>query len=184
MTEPILYRLIETVRESRERTAAYLPLPDAGSCVDYAITEGGEYLKALTQAYIDEAIISATEYLDAYLRAHRKNDKRRQDKDHSMVKEWGQCGYMLASALIQTKLMLEPEDYELLHPNRKVIMYDVLMEMCNAGKFSEIDNPLNALDLWTCFAMQALHVEPLDLMAETCRYFEDKYLPKSEVGGA
>lgn len=180
--EPILYRLIETARKSRQRTAAYLPLPDADACIDYAITESGEYLKALTQAYIDEAIISATEYLDAYLRAHRKGDKRRQDKDHSMVKEWGQCGYMLASAAIQMDLPTAPTNYKLLNSDNGVDVYDCMLSMCSFRKFGWMDASIDALDLWACFAMQTLHVDPVALMAETCQYFEDKFMPKTEVG--
>lgn len=182
--EPILYRLIETARKSRQRTATYLPLPDADACIDYAITESGEYLKALTQAYIDEAIISATEYLDAYLRAHRKGDKRRQDKDHSMVKEWGQCGYMLASAAIQMDLDavdFYPEDYELLYLGESVTVYHLIGVLCNV-RLARSCCLLESLDLWACFAMQTLHVDPVALMAETCQYFEDKFMPKTEVG--
>jgi hypothetical protein len=180
--EPILYRLIEMVRESRQRTAAHLPLPDAGACIDYAITESGEYLKALTQAYIDEAIISATEYLDAYLRAHRKGDKRRQDKEHSMVKEWGQCGYMLASAAIQMDSLSKDEDYSLWCSNNKVTVYDVLRRICLEPLPQQMGNLLDSLDMWACFAMQTLHIDPLALMAETCQYFENKFMPKAEVG--
>jgi hypothetical protein len=163
--EPILYRLIETVRGSRQRTAAYFPMPDAGSCIDYAITE-------------------AAEYLDAYLRAHRADDKRRQDKDHSMVKEWGQCGYMLVSALIQHDLRLNPEDCELMFADDGIEVYGVIQQMCGARKDGERGVLFDAIDLWTCFAMQTLHVEPLALMVETCRHFEDKFVPHLEVGGA
>ena len=75
--------LVEIVRASRERTDSVFPLPDVGSCIDYAITEAGEYL-------------------DAILRDKRNGDKRNNSKDHDARKEWGQCGYMICSAIIQT----------------------------------------------------------------------------------
>lgn len=163
--ELILYRLIETAKESRRRTAEYFPLPDVDACIDYAITE-------------------AAEYLDAYLRAHRAGDKRRQDKDHSMVKEWGQCGYMLASAAIQTNLesvVLFPSDYELFYLDKSATVYELLKVMCDVRQTHSC-RPLESLDLWACFAMQTLHVDPVVLMKDTCWYFENKFMPQAEVG--
>jgi hypothetical protein len=77
------------------------PLPDAPGCVDYAIYE-------------------AAETLDAILRDKRTGDKRNNDKQPNARREWGQCGYMIASGIMQT-------DYELFgigFPNGT--LYDVL----------------------------------------------------------
>ena len=52
------------------------------------------------------------EFFDAELRATASGELRNNDKAHDPRSEWGQAGYMIASALIQsTNIEPMPENY-------------------------------------------------------------------------
>ena len=153
--------LVEIVRASRERTDSVFPLPDVGSCIDYAITEAGEYL-------------------DAILRDKRNGDKRNNDKEHDARKEWGQCGYMICSAIIQTNTdHLDRFDWEPYITAPEGNVYVVIAGLCDirTGIASvNSENPhVDALDQWNAFT-ELCGWNPADLLRETCAAFERKHL--------
>jgi hypothetical protein len=153
-----LQELVEIVRASRERTNGVFPLPDVDSCIDYAITEAGEYL-------------------DAVLREQRNGDKRNNDKQHNPRKEWGQCGYMIASAIMQ---MPEFDDYDsgdwipLERPELNSV-YTLLILLCEIKEVFTNRAEVDALDIWHAFTVQC-GWNPADLLTETCADFERKHL--------
>ena len=167
-----LYDYVEIVRESRERTNSVFPLPDVDSCIDYAITEAGEYL-------------------DAVLREKRDTDKRNRDKDHDARKEWGQCGYMIASALIQ----IDVEEWNgdsivLIAAN--FLAHDCIAGLCEfrthtsfwilgeteprTAYMKEAFDLHDALVAWVALCRR-YGWEPAALLRETCAAFERKHLP-------
>ena len=149
-----LSNLVQIVRESRSMTAMVFPLPDVDGCVDYAITEAGETL-------------------DAMLREKRTGDKRNNVKASDVRREWGQCGYMIASAMIQI------DGCEMESDNSMSYIYSVLELLC-AFRMSPSEiawHLADALEIWQSFC----HVNAWDaaeLMAETCNAFERKHLPE------
>lgn len=151
-----LQELIEIVRASRERTNGVFPLPDGDSCIDYAITEAGEYL-------------------DAVLRERRNGDKRNNDKQHNPRKEWGQCGYMIASAIIQTRI---PDDYTVTEWLDRISIYTFVANLCDIqdGRQTGKDTNMVALDMWSHLAIK-WGWDAAELMAETCDAFECKHIP-------
>ena len=155
-----LKELIEIVRVSRCGTKGVFPLPDSDSCIDYAITEAGEYL-------------------DAVLRERRNGDKRNSDKQHNPRKEWGQCGYMIASAIIQNDdaSHWDADCWVVEHKPDFVGFYDVMLALCGArmlGDNSGIDE-LEALDSWHAFTVKC-GWNPAEMLTETCADFERKHL--------
>jgi len=130
------------------------PLPDVDGCVDYAITEAGEYL-------------------DAIKREERTTDKRNRDKAHDKRREWGQCGYMIASAMIQI-----PE-CEMQSDNSESDIYTVLELLCGFRKWpNEVGWQLaDALEIWNSLC-RLNSWNAAVLMAETCNAFERKHLPE------
>mgnify|MGYP000875163564 FL=1 len=155
-----LKELIEIVRVSRCGTNGVFPLPDVDSCIDYAITEAGEYL-------------------DAVLRERRNGDKRNNDKQHNPRKEWGQCGYMIASAIIQVPNIdsYDNDDFEAYESPDNTTLYQVIAFLCNVrDDVTGRDTPeLDALDFWHAFAVKC-GWNPADLLNETCADFERKHL--------
>ena len=155
-----LQELIEIVRVSRERTHGVFPLPDVDSCIDYAITEAGEYL-------------------DAVLRERRNGDKRNNDKQHNPRKEWGQCGYMIASAIIQVPNIdsYDNDDFEAYESPDNVTLHLAIAFLCNVrDDATGRDTPeLDALDFWHAFAVKC-GWNPAGLLSETCADFERKHL--------
>lgn len=151
-----LKALIDMVWLSRQNTAAYFPLPDASSCIDYAITEAGEYL-------------------DAKLRERRNGDKRNRDKEHDARKEWGQCGYMIASAIIQTRI---PDDYIVTEWLDRLRIYTFIANLCDIqdGRQTGKDATMIAIDMWAHLA-QKWGWDAVELTAETCEAFERKHIP-------
>ena len=149
-----LSNLVQIVRDSRSMTAMVFPLPDVDGCVDYAITEAGETL-------------------DAMLREKRTGDKRNNSKQSDVRKEWGQCGYMIASAMIQI------DGCEMESDNSMSYIYSVFELLC-AFRMSPSEiawHLADALEIWQSFC----HVNAWDaaeLMAETCNAFERKHLPE------
>ena len=169
--------LVDDVQESRARTAGVFPLPDSSDCIDYALTEGGETLKAFRAMCIDAAIVNATNYLDAELRQRRAGDKRNNDRRHTPKSEWGQCGYMICSAVMQTDTSrLDEIDWESVWFD-VVSIYDVLEYLCSVQNEATVsDYPeVEALDAWYCFA-EHCGWNPADLIRETCADFERKHL--------
>lgn len=73
--------LLRQVRSHRLAVLHSFAWPDAPQCVAYALTEVGEYT-------------------DALLREQRAGDNRAAQRERDALLEWGQCGYMLASALL------------------------------------------------------------------------------------
>ena len=149
-----LGHLVSIVKESRDLTAMVFPLPDVAGCVDYAITEAGEYI-------------------DAIKREERTGDKRNNDKAHNKRHEWGQCGYMIASAMIQIP------DCEMESDNSWSDVYTVLELLCGFQKFpSEIGWHLaDALEVWS-HAGSANGWDAAHLLMDTCTAFEHKHLPE------
>lgn len=142
--------LVEIVRESRERTNSVFPLPDVDSCVDYAITEAGEYL-------------------DAIMRDKRNGDKRNNSKDHDARRELGQAAYMVCSAFIQ----IPPEAMQVSYSGEESI-YDMMMWLCLVRTNDEDALP-DALQVYVNLCM-AEGYNPADLLLETCAAFEAKHL--------
>ena len=149
-----LSNLVQIVRESRNMTAMVFPLPDVDGCVDYAITEAGETL-------------------DAMLREKRTGDKRNNVKASDVRREWGQCGYMIASAMIQIDcgpLRCSAEEDATLY-SAVAILCDFRRRYCGAS--------------WLVIALANWHAvcennawDAAELMAETCNAFERKHLPE------
>lgn len=147
-----LYDLVEIVRESRERTAGVFPLPDVPSCIDYAITEAGEYL-------------------DAILREKRAGDKRNNGKDHDARKELGQAAYMVCSAMIQID-----DDADLESLCQENTIYDMMVWLCFLRTGDDGVAHIDALKVYVNLCM-AWGWNPADLLRETCAAFEAKHLP-------
>jgi hypothetical protein len=142
--------LVEMVRQSRERTAGVLPLPDVPGCVDYAITEAGETL-------------------DAKLRMERTGDKRNHAKDADMRKEWGQTGYMIASAMIQVDgCPMEANVYG-------GTIHTVLWALAMSRITEDFGYLVDALTYWVGVC-SVNHWSAAELLTETCAAFERKHL--------
>lgn len=156
--------LVDIVRQSRERTADVFPLPSIDDCIDFAITEAAEYIDA----------------------KKRENPiyKRNNSKEHSPRKELGQCGYMIASALIQ-------------HDGR---IYDPYADWNDANYGSDpcIHGVIYQLVTWTFAGATPMYYiingmfewkelclfvgyDPAELLRETCAAFEAKHLPQKPV---
>jgi len=153
-----LHGLVSIVQESRDLTALAFPLPDVAGCVDYAITEAGEYL-------------------DAILREKRNGDKRNNVKDSDIRKEWGQCGYMIASAMMQEDN--RPDDVADGRPS----IYAVLQWLCYYRMSGDISWLESALFDWATVC-DANGWDATELIAETCNAFERKHLPELFEAGA
>ena len=149
-----LSQLVSIVRESRNTTAMVFPLPDVDGCVDYAITEAGETL-------------------DAILRDKRTGDKRNNVKDSDVRREWGQCGYMIASAMIQI------EDCPMMAyaASDHVTLYFVLSDLCSYRIDGYTNMLADALGNWLAVC-EDNDWYATELMAETCNAFERKHLPE------
>ena len=144
--------LVDIVRQSRERTEGVFPLPDVDSCIDYAITEAGEYL-------------------DAVLREKRDTDKRNRDKEHDARKELGQAAYMVCSALIQ----MPPETLQISYVGDESI-HDMFLWLCLYRTADDETALPDALQVYVNLCRYE-GWEPADLMRETCAAFERKHLP-------
>jgi len=144
-----LTELVGIVAGSRARTNLVFPLPDVPGCVDYAICE-------------------AAECLDAILRQRRNGDKRNNVKDHDARREWGQCGYMICSGLMQT-------DYDLQgYASDGGTIYDVLHWL--AQEAVEMDGSLiDAMINWV-IVCQFEDWNPAQLLRDTCADFERKHV--------
>ena len=149
-----LRRLVEIVRESRRRTSDVFPLPDIEGCIDYAITE-------------------AAEHLDAILRDNRLGDKRNRDKAHDARREWGQCGYMILSALIQ----MPPEAMNISYTGDESV-YDMLLWLCLYQTADDETALPDALQVYVNLC-NATGWDDLALMRETCAAFERKHSPET-----
>ena len=150
---------VEIVRDSRQRTAGVFPLPDVAACVDYAITE-------------------AAETIDARLRAQRAGDKRNNGKELDERREWGQAGYMIASALMQATNWY---DYGAGENQLKVSLYLTLSWLANfvVSCDNDEDDSMAALALamsyWHTFC-EYRQWDAAELLRETCVAFEAKHL--------
>lgn len=150
--------LVEIVRVSRERTAGVFPLPTVDDCIDFAITEAAEFIDALK----------------------RENDtyKRNNDKEHNKRNEWGQTGYMICSAIIQTDTdHLDRFDWEPYITAAEGNLYVVITRLCDVrtGLAFEENPTIDALDHWNAYA-ELCGYNPADLLRETCAAFERKHL--------
>ena len=142
--------LVEIVRQSRERTAGVFPLPDVAGCVDYAITEAGETL-------------------DAKLRMERNGDKRNHEKERNMRKEWGQTGYMIASAIIQIP------DCEMEVPDFAGGIYVLIYALAMSRITDDYGYLTESIASWYEVCGDNLW-QPAELLTETCAAFERKHL--------
>lgn len=148
-----LGHLVHIVKESRDLTAMVFPLPDVAGCVDYAITEAGEYL-------------------DAIKREERTGDKRNNDKAHDKRHEWGQCGYMIASAVMQIS------DFPMKGwLGEKISVYSVMGYLCSYRTSPALYWLTSALCDWATVC-ETNGWKPADLLADTCTAFEQKHLPE------
>jgi len=141
--------LVDIVRISRNYTAGAFPLPDVGSCIDYAITE-------------------AAEHLDAVLREKRNGDKRNTDRKHTPRSEWGQAAYMVCSALIQLPLEALRFSYAC-----EESVYDFIMWLCLTRTGDETSLP-DALQVYVNLCSYE-GWDAADLLRETCAAFELKH---------
>ncbi len=148
-----LHGLVSIVQESRDLTALAFPLPDVAGCVDYAITEAGEYL-------------------DAILRAKRTGDKRNNVKDSDERREWGQCGYMIASAIMQIPGF--PMDG---WRGEKISVYSVTGYLCSYRTSPALFWLTSSLCDWVDVCT-ANGWDAADLLIDTCTAFEYKHLPE------
>ena len=149
---------VEIVRDSRQRTAGVFPLPDVAACVDYAITE-------------------AAETIDARLRAQRAGDKRNNGKELDERREWGQAGYMIASAIIQIDTShLDRYDWNCYVNALDGSVYSVIRALCSIQDGTAItENPhVDAMDEWCAYA-ERNGWQPAELLLETCAAFEAKH---------
>ena len=154
-----LAELVEIVRQSRERTAGVFPLPPVDDCIDFAITEAAEYIDALKRENA------------AY--------KRNNDKTHNKRNEWGQCGYMICSAIIQQNTdHLDALDWEPYISAEQGNVYVVITRLCDVrtGLAFEENPTIDALDHWQAFAVKC-GWNPAELLREACAAFEAKHLP-------
>lgn len=141
--------LVGIVAGSRARTSLVFPLPDVPGCVDYAICEAGETL-------------------DAILRKRRNGDKRNNERQINERVEWGQCGYMIASGLMQTEYDLHG------YASDGATIYDVLHWL--AQEAVEMDGSLvDAMIEWCAYCDWCDWNED-ELLRETCAEFERKHL--------
>ena len=149
-----LSNLVQIVRDSRSMTAMVFPLPDVDGCVDYAITEAGETL-------------------DAMLREKRTGDKRNNSKQSDVRKEWGQCGYMIASAIIQCNDLLDSMEA----PEFGNDIYGAIVQLCQYRVTEDKSWIVDAMVSWvdTC---ESNGWDAAELMVETCNAFERKHLPE------
>lgn len=146
--------LVGIVSNSRARTNLVFPLPDTPGCVDYAICE-------------------AAEYIDARLRRLRIGDKRNNERQVNARVEWGQCGYMIASGLMQT-------DYDLQgYASDGGTVYDVLHWL--AQEAVEMDGSLvDAMIDWGIYC-KFEGWEPAQLLRDTCADFERKHIREAQA---
>lgn len=150
---------VEIVRESRQRTAGVFPLPDVAACIDYAITE-------------------AAEAIDARLRAQRAGDKRNNGKELDERREWGQAGYMIASAIIQIDTScLYSYDWDCYVNALDGSVYAVIRALCYIqDDCAGTENPhVDVMDEWNAYA-ERNGWQPAELLRETCAAFEAKHL--------
>lgn len=150
---------VEKVRQSRDKTNATFPLPDVRGCLRYAFTEVGE-----------------TE--DAFLRIERAKDKRNNVKGGTIEdarREWGQAGYMLASAAIQMGDISGNYSFDSFTPSVYVtsgVIGNMLKTYINS-----VDVVL-AMKSWIDFC--DMHKwEPMKLIDEVCAEFEAKHIPQN-----
>jgi len=149
-----LAEYVGIVAGSRARTAHVFPLPDVPGCVDYAICEAGETI-------------------DAILRERRRNDKRNNERQVNSRIEWGQCGYMIASGLMQTEYDLHTYAHE------QYTLYQVLFFL--ALEAVEMDGSLvDAMAAWVVYC-QWCEWNPAELLRDTCADFERKHLREAGV---
>ena len=150
MEEEEIVVLVEIVRRSRALTNDVFPLPHFDDSIDYAICE-------------------AAEYLDARLRLRRTEDKRNHRRAADPRAEWGQCGYMIASALMQCEYEPSPA------PRWSSGVYAVIERLALAHS-GDTDSLAQALSLWSR-ECRAYGWQPAKLLAETCAAFEKKHIP-------
>ncbi len=157
-----MYRVwyaVGKVEQSRSKTNATFPLPDVRGCLRYAFTEVGE-----------------TE--DAFLRMERATDKRNNVKGGTIEdarREWGQVGFMLASAAIQMGDISGNYSFDSFVPSI-YITSGIIGNMLQAH-INVVDVVL-ALKSWVDFCDKQ-GWEPKGLIDETCKAFEDKHIPQN-----
>lgn len=144
------YGVISRVKESRKLTAAHFPLPSVDDCIDYAICE-------------------AAEALDALLRQRRPGDLRNNERNVDFWHEWGQCGYMIASALMQ--LPHEFSHHDLRYANSTI--YSTIYYLSYEGFKTSLRLAL-ALESWWKYCQQEGQYGDR-IVGMACEKFEEKY---------
>lgn len=142
--------LVDIVRQSRERTADVFPLPIIDDCIDFAITEAAEYIDA----------------------KKRENPiyKRNNSKEHSPRKELGQCGYMVASALMQMDKSMSMQTYY-----EEGSVHEAIYWLCLYRMEFDGGCVVDALGNYV-LVCESNGWEPAELLRETCTAFETKHL--------
>lgn len=135
---------------SRAITRDVFPLPNFEDCIDYAICE-------------------AAEYLDARLRIRRTEDKRNHRRAADPRAEWGQCGYMIASALMQCEYT--PVESFGWHSGAWV----VIERLAGARINQDADQVYQAFLSWID-ECRAYGWDPRRLLTSTCVQFEKKHI--------
>lgn len=171
---------IYRVELSRKRTeGSALTLPDPYTCARYGLTEGAE---------CD----------DANLRLDRTGDFRNNARNDDPRKEWGQCGYMILSALIQlpnaqhiyakvgdrlhTLYELEPRPMRW-YASTMNCLAQYLIEHVTLHPFAVSGQSLCwAFMYWAQYATLR-GWEPAKLIDETCTAFEAKHCTPEGVTG-
>jgi len=159
-------QIIARVHESRRRTDGTFPLPSVVDCIRFAITEAGETL-------------------DAQIRSESNTYIRNNGRNHDPRMEWGQCGYMIVSALrSDTTDGLQGHS----QPQTKTQAYcETVRSLCVALEYESeglhheaLLNLTCAVFAWVEFCI-AMGWEPDALIDETCAAFEAKHAVKVVV---
>lgn len=157
--------LIDVVRESRMKTNPYYPMPDIEKSFRFAFTECGEFEDALLRK--------------------EPGFVRNNSKEVNARAEYGQVGYMIATAMFQ--LVDDPEhSYDNMDYTRRIHyvtrpndedVYDVVVFLINAIRREEYAH--DTLSAWanSCYGYGC---DPMELLIETCKAVEEKRIPAKE----
>lgn len=154
--------ILQRVVDSRWETNLTFPCPNCEDSTWYALSEAGETASSL-------------------MYQRRPADKRNNNRDRDPRAEWGQCGYMIATAINNESF--EPVARILdLPPTsaycQTVESLSIALDYEAQGFHNEaILNLASALDSWVDFCtLNGWDAEAL--IDETCAAFEAKHAPK------
>ena len=157
-----LAELADVVRKSREKTNPYYPMPNVEKSFRFAFTECGEFEDALLRE--DQTFA------------------RNNNRDRDARAEYGQVGYMIATAVFQ--LVDDPScSYDGMNYTYRMgktvtrdesDMYDVAKYLVSAIRRHQFAH--ETLTLWarSCYNYG---YDPMELLKETCAAVEAKRIP-------